>query len=178
MIIILYKTVFIQPLWGNEVQKHFNQILISHFCVNTFLETYHVVQQICIICILPTNKSVRLTGTFKLLLSSYHMWFTRCIWRSKPYNSFKCKHILKLFLFCTHHSDSVPASTARKNLPNCLQLTCKELKFYSSQAFDVQWLCIMHSHCTSKLATTKDQSNTHEVAAYQLQAVEQVFLAV
>ncbi|PLW32604.1 hypothetical protein PCASD_13065 [Puccinia coronata f. sp. avenae] len=35
----------------------------------------------------------------------------------------------------------------------------------------------MHSHCASELATTKDLSNT-QVAARQLQAVEQVFLAV
>ena len=35
----------------------------------------------------------------------------------------------------------------KKKMLNCLNLTCKGLKFYSSLDFDAQWLRIMHSHC-------------------------------
>jgi hypothetical protein len=60
----------------------------------------------------------------------------------------------------------------KKNLLNCLQLTCKELNFYLSlvwcavTAHHAQSPQIMPIHCAFELALTKDLSNT-QVAACQ-----------
>jgi hypothetical protein len=62
----------------------------------------------------------------------------------------------------------------KKNSLNCCQLMCGTLNFYSSFKLDEQWLCIMHSHCASKLSLSATQLilvNWQQLRKFSLQCL-------